>query len=403
MQAMTASVIVVSRHRASALVRCVTALAQQDHPTFEVIVVADPEGIAAVNLLDLGVKAVVFDEANIAAARNIGLAQAAGEVVAFIDDDAVAEPTWLSRLCAPFGDASVTASTGFVRGRNGISFQWAAVQVDASGFDHPMVVDDTQVTLHACHARLAVKTHGTNCAFRTHALRAVGGFDPNFRFFLDEADVNLRMAGLTAIVPLAQVHHGFAASARRRADRTPTDLTDIGASTAYFLRLHSGGNDAVLALHKDAQRRRLIQFMVAGGMMPSDVNRLMTTFDQGVALGKIRALAVMKAVALPTSSYLPLQKPARRQGCAIAGRSWQRAHLLSAAQKLVNQGKIVTIIILSPTALYHRISFDARGFWLHTGGIFGRADRMEPLVQLASFKSRVATAKKRAAMFRMIR
>ncbi|MBL9055206.1 MAG: glycosyltransferase family 2 protein, partial [Rhodobacteraceae bacterium] len=42
-----ASVIVVSRHRAAALHCCLMALAQQDHPNFEVIVVADPGGIAA--------------------------------------------------------------------------------------------------------------------------------------------------------------------------------------------------------------------------------------------------------------------------------------------------------------------------------------------------------------------
>ena len=38
----SASVIIVSRHRAAALTRCLTGLAQQDHASFEMIVVADP-------------------------------------------------------------------------------------------------------------------------------------------------------------------------------------------------------------------------------------------------------------------------------------------------------------------------------------------------------------------------
>ena len=133
-----ASVIVVSRHRAAALGRCLMALAQQDHPQIEVIVVADPEGLAAAKATGLALKRVLFDEANISAARNLGLAAAAAPVVAFIDDDAVAEPTWISRLCAAFADPQVVAATGFVRGRNGISYQWKACEVDAFGFDHPL-------------------------------------------------------------------------------------------------------------------------------------------------------------------------------------------------------------------------------------------------------------------------
>ena len=39
------SVIVVSRHRAAALTRCLTGLAQLDHPDFEVIVVADRKSV----------------------------------------------------------------------------------------------------------------------------------------------------------------------------------------------------------------------------------------------------------------------------------------------------------------------------------------------------------------------
>jgi len=59
-------------------------------------------------------------------------------------------------------------------------------------------------------------------AVRRSVLADLGGFDPRFRFYLDETDLNLRLAarGLyTALVPLAQVHHGFHASARRRKDR----------------------------------------------------------------------------------------------------------------------------------------------------------------------------------------
>ena len=86
---------------------------------------------------------------------------------------AVGEPSWLTRLTAPFADAEVIAATGFVRGRNGISFQWQACEVDALAQDHPF--DASATVLRAGTALRAVKTQGTNCAFRASALRAVGG------------------------------------------------------------------------------------------------------------------------------------------------------------------------------------------------------------------------------------
>ena len=90
MSPLPVSVIVVSRGRPESLTLCLTGLSRQFHDTYEVIVVADPAGMAAVARLPFAdeIKTVPFDEANIAAARNRGLAVAAGEVVAFIDDDA---------------------------------------------------------------------------------------------------------------------------------------------------------------------------------------------------------------------------------------------------------------------------------------------------------------------------
>ncbi|TKA96303.1 glycosyltransferase, partial [Cereibacter changlensis] len=234
---MTVSLIVVSRHRPEALARAITAIRQQDLPRFELIVVADPASAAGVG--DPQIKLVAFDEANISAARNLGLAQAAGDVVAFLDDDAVPEPTWLRRLTDPFADPRVTKAGGFTRGRNGLSFQWRACELDRCGEDHPLAVDPEVVTLLEGTATRAPKVQGANCAFRTEALRAIGGFDPAYRFYLDEADVCLRLPALTAIVPLAEVHHGFAESAHRRADRAPRTLREIGASTMVFLRRHA--------------------------------------------------------------------------------------------------------------------------------------------------------------------
>ena len=234
------SVVIVSRGRPDALRRCLMGVAQLQYDPFEVVVVADPAGCDAVRGTEMAerIKLVAFDEANISAARNAGIAQAAGEVVAFIDDDAVPEPTWLRLLTAPAAmRPDVAAMGGTVRGRNGISFQWRAQGIDAQGEGHPLELKgDAAVVLHPPEGR-AIKTEGTNMAFRRAALVALGGFDPAYRYFLDETDLNVRLARAghaTALVPDAQVHHGFAANALRTSARVPTDLFEIGASWAQL-------------------------------------------------------------------------------------------------------------------------------------------------------------------------
>lgn len=76
-------------------------------------------------------------------------------------------------------------------------------------------------------------------AIRRNVWVAIGGFDPAYHFYLDETDLNIRLARggyITAIAPLAHVHHGFAKSISRRADRVLSDLYDIGASKTVFQR-----------------------------------------------------------------------------------------------------------------------------------------------------------------------
>lgn len=384
------SVIVVSRHRPAALLLCLTGLAQSDHPAMEVIVVADPAACAAVAAAGWAdrIRLLPFDEANIAAARNLGLAQAAGTVVAFIDDDAVPEPTWASRLAAPFAHPRVGAAGGFVRGRNGISFQWRALAVDHLGQDHPLEVDPEGVSLHEGTATRAVKTQGTNCAFRRAALLAAGGFDPAFRFYLDEADVNLRLAAaghLTAVVPRAEVIHGFAASARRRADRVPADLTDIGASTAVFLRRHAPGADhgPALAGLRAEQRRRLIAHMLAGRLDPGAVAPLLRGLESGIAQGFDRALAPLRPLAGAGAAFLPLPGTGPRPGRLVlsAGlRPDPRAEADAAAARA--GGAVVTLLRLLPGPRRHRLWLRPDGIWEQRGGLWGASLRSDPALRL---------------------
>lgn len=393
------SVIVVSRHRPAALLRCLTALAQQDHPALEVVVVADPEGAQAVRAQGLAVKLAVHDEANISAARNLGLSLAAAPVVAFIDDDACAEPTWARRLTTPFADPAVVAAAGFVRGRNGLSWQWRAAEVDALGADHPLEVTTTTHLAPSAPGR-AVKTPGTNCAFRASALRAAGGFDPAFRFYLDESDLNLRLAGhgLTAIVPGAEVIHGYEASARRRADRVPLSLHEIAASTAVFLRRHAPDRlDEGHDLRRAGEEARIARHLAARRLTAEQAQALRDSFTAGWAEGLARPLGPLPPLPDPQAPFLPLPGTGPRPHVVIARRLWQRRRAEAQALAALARGQVVTVILLSPTARPHRASFDPRGFWLQRGGLFGPSLRDQPRFRWVGFAARVKSEVQRLA------
>lgn len=294
MTAPPVSVIVVSRGRPHALQQCLAGILQLDHPNFELVLVADQAGLAAAEaVVDLSrVKSTRFDDRNISIARNHGLALAAGEVVAFIDDDAIPDSAWLTNLAMPFEDSAVAASGGFVRGPDGKTFQFTGRRVDRLGQHSALDLEGSEAKVFATSPGQAIKTEGTNCAFRTSVLRRMGGFDPAFRYYLDDTDINLRLAAkslLTAVVPRAQVRHGLAASIYRHASRVPKSLFEIGASQAVFLRKHAPDNIAEgLEVLRDEQRKRLLGFMVNGRCEPRDVEPLLTDLDAGITDGMTR-------------------------------------------------------------------------------------------------------------------
>lgn len=406
MSDLTVSVIIVSRGRPDALRRCLTGVAQLQYSSFEVVVVACPDGIAEIEQMEIlpEIKCIAFDEANISAARNLGVEHAAGEVVAFIDDDAVPEPLWLHHLIAPAARADVAAMGGYVRGRNGISFQYKARTLDAQGTPQEVEIDPFQATVLVPPQGRAIKTEGTNMAFRRDVLVDIGGFDPAFRFYLDETDVNMRLARAghaTALVPLAQVHHGFAASATRRDDRVPRDLYEIGASWGVFQRKHipKGDRAAHWATQCASERRRLVNHMVAGRLEPRDVRQMMKGLTTGYAEGQTRSLG---GAAQARHAVLPFRPVAtkRRKVQYETVRGLRGKAALPAAAKRVAAGSIETVLILSRTALYHRVFFNSDGVWVQYGGLFGRANRDERLFQFTSISRRGARERSRVALVR---
>lgn len=395
------SVVVVSHGRPESLLWCLTALAGVRYAPFEIVVVADKAGCSAVLETDFArrVKLVRFDEANISAARNAGILQAAGEIVAFIDDDAAAEPMWLAHLVAPFGEPEIASTGGYVRGRNGISFQWKAREVDQSGRAFALDARGPEPFVPMPSAGRAVKTEGTNMAVRRSVLAELGGFDEAYHFYLDETDLNLRLAEAghkSALVPRAEVHHAYRASARRKDDRAVTDLFDIGASSVVMLRKFGAPMESRLGEIREEQHARLEDQVKRGLMDKAAMSAVLESLEHGIRAGRERTFGCYLESHETAPDFVTFT-PDRNDSLVIAGRWGARDALRREAEEAARQGQNVSLYLFSLDPRFHRVRFDARGFWEQAGGIFGRSERSEPLFRLYSRAKRLEKERARTA------
>ncbi|GLQ35507.1 hypothetical protein GCM10007939_17900 [Amylibacter marinus] len=391
------SVIIVSQGRDDLLTSVLRALRLQRFKNFEVIVVtrSQPAGFVPPEIDPDHIKYVNFTQENISAARNQGLAIAAGEIAAFIDDDAIPDPDWLARLIPAFDNPQVGAAGGFVRGRNGISYQWRGIEFDVCGRDYDLEI--TAPMTRGIENGRVLKVQGTNCAFRLSAILPLGGFDEGFRYYLDETDLSLRVAQagwLTSIIPDAQVHHGFAASTRRSAARIPQSLELLGRSMQRFLQKHAPEQiDAQCAQFSKDQHRRLSGLLVWGHLDVMDMGYLMDTLKAGLSDS-----AVFSPVGAIEQASDFLQYPTSEMGDVVLHASiWRRGSLMKRAKESADRGNIVNAFCLSYTTLFHKRIFHKDGYWMQTGGVFGKSNRSGSLLFLKGFtiKSRVIAEVKR--------
>jgi hypothetical protein len=176
------------------------------------------------------------------------------------------------------------------------------------------------------------------------------------------------------------VQHSVLASALRRADRVPRDLTEIGASVAVFLRRHAPDADPTprLSVLRQDERRRLLRHMVAGRLEPGDVPRILATLEAGIAAGAARPLAPLAPLAPAGADFLPFAPLGPAPGRVIAAGPGRRAAAEAAARAARAAGAIVTLLDFAPGWRRHRMAFRPDGVWVQAGGLWGRSDRAAP-------------------------
>lgn len=374
------TVAVLSRKRRKLLRRAVGAVAQLDYPAFEIVVVGDLPEIADYALDPAIARQVRYRrqiEPNVARGRNVALGVAAGDIVAFCDDDAVPEPSWLRALAAAFRREDVAAASGTVLGSDGLTIEWQWRYFASTGRDAPAELPPDGLLFADPHSQITSDRYlgliGANSAFRRSAVLLAGGFDESYAYFLEETDMAYRLAQngwSAAFVPGAVVHHLRAQNASRSSANVPRNLFQIAASKAHFCRRHMPAHQipCELARFRDDRMRSLDRCVRLGTLRADGFRRLVRQLDRGLKAG------VGRDPILPLNGCpaRPVLEPYQRQPHAlrialVSGWGVQVGRTRRLAQRLVEAGHMVSWFAGAAGWQPARVKF-SDGLWLHRGG-----------------------------------
>jgi GT2 family glycosyltransferase len=238
------SVVINTVDRAVDLELTLASLQREWNPADELIVVLGPTADDSEKIISrspVPCQLIRCPVKNLAISRNLGVQAASGRFVAFIDDDACPAAGWLDALLQPFeDDPAVGISAGFVLDGHGGRFLNRYVVADTLG--RAFWMDDARSAGERIDQlgsqRAFLTATGCNMAFRRAALDAIGGFDPFYRYFLEETDVVRRAisAGFRCVVsPGSQVLHRLGSNLARTPSFDVESRTVVVRSQIHYI------------------------------------------------------------------------------------------------------------------------------------------------------------------------
>ena len=177
------SVIVCTYNGSATIRKSLEGIAKLDYPNFEVIVVNDGSTDSTPDIVkEFNVKLITTKNKGLSSARNTGMYNASGEIIAYIDDDAWPDPHWLQYITYAYSSSNHAC----IGGPNISPYE--------SGFISTCVANAPGGPVHVLDSdEIAEHVPGCNMTFRRDALMKIGGFDPVYRCAGDDVDVCWRI------------------------------------------------------------------------------------------------------------------------------------------------------------------------------------------------------------------
>jgi GT2 family glycosyltransferase len=182
------TVVVCTRDRPDSLRRTLDSLGEQRYPRFRVLVVDNGLDRATADVVRAAARGLAVEylpvvQPGLARARNAAVAAAAGQTVAWLDDDEVADRNWLAEIArglAEHPDADVLCGAvvpAELATTAQIWFEQFGGLVKGRGFTSAVFSPQTRDTFHPLFP-LPPWGAGANMVTRPGVVERVGGFDP---------------------------------------------------------------------------------------------------------------------------------------------------------------------------------------------------------------------------------
>jgi GT2 family glycosyltransferase len=186
-------------------------------------------------------KLLYCSERNLAISRNLGCEAAEGKYLAFIDDDASPAEGWLDLLLEPLNDdPDVGCSAGFIMDGKREKFLSQYVVADTLGrayYLDDILAAERKIIKHGL-ARAFITATGCNMAFKRSVLDRVGGFDPYYKYFLEETDLvnRAKLMGYRCVpAPKSIVYHRLSSNGVRNQTLNIHDLITVMLSQIHYI------------------------------------------------------------------------------------------------------------------------------------------------------------------------
>lgn len=215
------SVVIVNYNGAADLPVCLDSLRRQTRRPTEILVVDNNSSDNSLPLLRRYPEVTVIANrvnAGFSKAVNLAAASAAGDLLALLNTDIEAAPTFLEEGIRAFGDpkiAAVAAKILFFDNRHLINGVGGGMNYLGYGWDRGLnEVDRGQYDL----PEEVFFASGGACFFKRDLFLQMNGFDPRFFMYHEDVDLcwRMRLCGYRVVAcPQAVVFHKYGASTRR--------------------------------------------------------------------------------------------------------------------------------------------------------------------------------------------